>query len=83
MIQVVPKDCGLPVRVATQVSIDVMTFNTEAPNFSTHYKVCDADGKVLQSGNYAIDTYAALHSFSQLLTEIEDAVLNYLTLVRE
>lgn len=82
MIQVVPKDCGLPVRVATQVSIDIMTFNTEAPNFSTHYKVCDEDGAVIEAGNYPIDLLPVPTSFSGFITAVEDAVLDYLTLVR-
>jgi hypothetical protein len=83
MIQVVNKETGLPTETVTQVSIDVMTFNTEAPNINTYYKCCDENGKVVQSGNYSIAVIPVQTSFENTITEIENAVLSYLTLVRE
>jgi hypothetical protein len=82
MIQVVPKMTGLPEVEATQVSVDVMTFNTESPTANTYYRVCDVDGKTLEQGNYLCSLVAAT-PFNTVMTSVEDQVLAYLTLVRE
>lgn len=82
-IQVIPKMTGLPEVEATQVSIDVMTFSTEAVTVNTYYRVMDVDGKVLQSGNLPIDPIVTTNTFTSVMTAIEDATLTALTLVRE
>jgi len=78
MIQLKPSNAGI-LGTITQIEVTVLPFQTNATSCSIYYKLSDAEGKELGSGNIAL-TEEQFLGWGGDNTYVSDIVINQLGL---